>query len=196
MIDSPLDRSTIYLWQREDVGTIGEQGNHIAHVVWELSRQYWRHQQLAHGSGSPQFNDLGIPKILTLSAWDFKALQKIERKLEANRIARRTWIDPDFPDKGTISISTEPLEPLAIYKELFANYKLWPTVNLPQLFEKHFPDGSAGYRDFCREAMRGILVDLKLLRPLEPALASSQQPEAFPEIPKRSEGAILLTKTY
>lgn len=156
--ESALDKSTIYLWQREDIGTIGEQGNHIAHVTFRLAQRFYWHDAA---------KDQGDPIILTLGAWDAKALTKVIQKLNVNVIPHEIWIDPDHPDKGPIAVSTHPLMIPSTFKDLFANYKLWPTVNLPQLFEKYFGMDGAYSKELCRNLIEQILRDMKLLRPID-----------------------------
>jgi hypothetical protein len=161
MIDSPLDRSTIYLWQREDVGTIGEQGNHIAHISWKLAQLYFKKKREA-------LFDIGDPKIITFAAWDAKALAKVERKFVENNFSLVRWEDPDHPQKGSIAISTDPIE--GPRPEAFANYKLWPTVNVRQWLERRFgPPGNPLDRidmnmGTVRESVVKILNDAHLIR--------------------------------
>lgn len=165
--ESAMDKSTIYLWQREDIGTIGEQGNHIAHMVFKLAQKfYWRERAL----------DKGDPTMLTFGAWDVKALTKVIQKLNVNVIPHEIWQDPDHPDKGPIAVSTHPLIIPSNFRELFANYKLWPTVNLPQLFEKYFTQETSFYsKELCRHLTENILRDMKLLRPIDAKLKANGQ---------------------
>ncbi|HEV7674463.1 MAG TPA: hypothetical protein VGQ12_08030 [Candidatus Angelobacter sp.] len=166
--ESAMDKSTIYLWQREDIGTLGEQGNHIAHMTFKLAQHFYWHAPA---------KDQGDPIILTLSAWDMKALTKVIQKLNVNVIPHEIWQDPDHPDKGPIAVSTHPLIRPELYGDLFANYKLWPTVNLPQLFEKYFrADETTFYsKELCRHLIEDILRDMKLLRPIDTKLKANGQ---------------------